>query len=81
MAAVNALAGGAPGFVDTRTALAETGHELAATTHHPGCYHGASSPSTVTCTTRPPSAWLSPKAACYLVHSLSDADFSATTPA
>ena len=64
MAAVNALAGGALGFVDTRPCpvLAETCHDVAATTCHPGCYHGACKPSTVTCATRPPSAQLSPAA-------------------
>ena len=46
MAAVNALAGGASGFADSRPcpALAENGR-VAATTRHPGCYHGASGPS------------------------------------
>jgi hypothetical protein len=42
VAAVNALAGGASGFADSRPCpvLAGTGHELAATTRHPGSYHG-----------------------------------------
>ena len=50
MAAVKALAGGASGFVDSRPcpALAETGHDAAATTRHPGYYNAASRPSTVT---------------------------------
>ena len=65
VAAVNALAGGTLGFVDTRPCPvpAETCHDVAATTRHPGCYHGASRPSTVTCAAaRPPSARLSPPA-------------------
>jgi len=73
VAAVNALAGGASGFADSRPCpvLAGTCHELAATTRHPGCYHGASRPSTVTHATG------------HLQHGSPGckADFSATMPA
>jgi hypothetical protein len=84
VAAVKALAGGASGFADSRPcpAPAETGPAWPRQ-HRPGCYHGASGPSTVTCTTPVTfsTALAGCQVACYLVHSLSDADFSATIPA
>jgi hypothetical protein len=74
-----------PGFIDTQpcAALAETGHELAATTHHPGCCHGASQTihgdvrDQATFSTAPAGGG----AACHPVQPLSDADFGATAPA
>ena len=80
MAAVNALAGGASGFVDTRPcpALAETGHEHTPPRLLPRRQR------TIHADVRDPATFSTApagcQAACYLVHPLSDADFSATTP-
>ena len=74
MAAVNALAGGASGFTDSRPCwvLTGTGHELAVTTRHPGCYHGAS--KTIRGDVRGPATFSTALAG-------GEADFSATMPA
>ena len=84
MAAVNALAGGASGFADSRPcpALAENGRRGRDHTpprllpRHQRTIHGdVHDPATFS------TALAGCQAACYLVHSLSDADFSATIPA
>ena len=80
---MKALAGGASGFVDSRPcpALAETGHDAAATTpprllrRRQQTIHGdVHDPATFS------TALAGCEAACYFVHPLSDTDFSATMP-
>jgi uncharacterized protein YbjT (DUF2867 family) len=79
VAAVKVLAGGGSGLAGSRLcpALAETGHDVVTMTRHPGSYDGAGAPirgdvhDPATLST----ALADGETACYLVHSLSGADF------